>query len=410
MSGLGAVSLDGAKGVGKTETATRRATTLFALDDPDERSLLLANPTRLERAPAPVVVDEWQRLPEVWDRVRRSVDREQIPGRFLLTGSASPSPQVKIHSGAGRIVMLRMRPMILPERGVTSATVSLADLLTGDRPTIDGDTAITLSDYAEQIVASGFPGIRALPARLRQAQLEGYLERIVQRDFPEQGHLVRRPTALRDWLRAYAAATSTTASYTTILDAATAGAGDKPAKSTVLAYRDVLTQLWLLDPVPGWAPSRSPFAVLQRAPKHHLVDPALAARLLRATTESLLRASPTKPALPREGTLLGALFESLTALTLRVTAQAAGATVSHLRTDKGTHEVDFIVERDDRRVVAVEVKLTVAPDDDDVKHLRWLKTRLGDDLLDAVVVTTGKYAYRRQQDGIAVVPLALLGP
>ena len=127
-----------------------------------------------------------------------------------------------------------------------------------------------------------------MPDRARRAQLDGYLARVVERDFPEQGHPVRRAATLRAWLAAYAAATSTTAGYSTIVNAATPGEPDKPAKTTVIAYRDVLTLLWLLDPVPGWAPSRRPFTRLQRAPKHHLADPALAARLLGATSDSLL--------------------------------------------------------------------------------------------------------------------------
>ena len=220
---------------------------------------------------------------------------------------------------------------------------------------------------------------------------------------------MRRAATLRAWLAAYAAATSTTAGYSTIVNAATPGEPDKPAKTTVIAYRDVLTQLWLLDPVPGWAPSRRPFTRLQRAPKHHLADPALAARLLGATSDSLLGGARTGPVIPRDGTLLGSLFESLAALTMRVAAQAAEASVRHLRTITGTHEVDFIIERADHRVVAVEVKLAPTVEDSDVRHLHWLADQLGGDLLDSVIVTTGRHAYRRS-DGLAVVPLALLGP
>jgi predicted AAA+ superfamily ATPase len=112
---------------------------------------------------------------------------------------------------------------------------------------------------------------------------------------------------------------------------------------------------------------------------------------------------------PRDGTLLGALFESLVTLGVRVCAQAADAQVRHFRTRDGRHEADLIVERDDQRVVAFEVKLASSPGDDSVKHLLWLKEKLRDDLLDAVVITTGKHAYRRP-DGIGVVPAALLGP
>jgi uncharacterized protein len=115
------------------------------------------------------------------------------------------------------------------------------------------------------------------------------------------------------------------------------------------------------------------------------------------------------PPVPRDGTLLGHLFESLVTLGVRVFAQAAEATARHLRTRGQSHEIDLIVERGDHRVVAIEVKLTQRVDDSDVRHLRWLADEIGDDLLDAVVITTGPAAYRRT-DGIAVVPAALLGP
>jgi predicted AAA+ superfamily ATPase len=408
LSGLAAVSLDGPKGVGKTATAERRAATTFALDDPTQRELLLADPGRLDRAVPPVLVDEWQRAPNVWDAVRRSVDRDPAPARFLLTGSASPTT-APTHSGAGRIVQLRMRPMSLAERGVSTPTVSLSQLLTGSRPSISGECSVDLRGYTEEVVRSGFPAIRDLPARPRTAQLNGYLTRIVERDFADQGHLVRRPDTLRAWLAAYAAATATTASYNALLDAATAGEINKPAKTTTIAYRDVLSQLWLLDPVPSWSPWSSAFRRLGAAPKHHLADPALAARLLGAEPSALLDDTVGGPASTRKGPLLGALFESLVTLSIRVYAQAAEASVHHLRTRDGDHEVDLIVQRADHRIVAVEVKLSAGVDDRDVRHLHWLRDRLGNDLLDAVVVTTGRYAYRRG-DGIAVIPAALLGP
>jgi hypothetical protein len=214
---------------------------------------------------------------------------------------------------------------------------------------------------------------------------------------------------LRAWLAAYAAATATTASYNVILDAATPGDTNKPAKTTTVAYRDVLSQIWLLEPLPGWLPTRNPFTRLAQAPKHHLADPALAARLLGASETSLLAGDPTGPVVPRDGTLLGALFESLIALSLRVYAQANETTVHHLRTRNGDHEVDFIIERDDHKIVALEVKLAPTVNDADVTHLHWLRNHLGPDILDTGVITTGAYAYRRS-DGIAVIPAALLGP
>jgi predicted AAA+ superfamily ATPase len=408
LVGLPAISIEGPKGVGKTATAQRRATTVLALDDAAQRELLRADPQRLDRASGLVLVDEWQREPAVWDAVRRSVDRNPSPARFLLTGSATPT-SAPTHSGAGRIVQLRMRPMSIAERALATPTVGLGDLLSGRRPQIGGSSALSVVDYAEEIVRSGFPAVRQLPPRARRAQLDGYLARIVERDFPEQGHLVRRPDTLRGWLAAYAAASATTTSYNAILDAATPGESNKPAKTTTTAYRDVLSQLWLLDPVPGWLPSRSAFSRLGAAPKHHLADPALAARLLGVDVPALLDDSAPGSTMRRPGPLLGALFESLVTLSVRVYAQAAEATIHHLRTWDSRHEVDLIVQRADQRVVAFEVKLAPSVSDDDVAHLSWLRRQLGDDLLDAVVITTGLEAYRRA-DGVAVVPLSLLGP
>jgi predicted AAA+ superfamily ATPase len=408
LSALSALAIEGAKGVGKTATASQRAATVHALDDPAQRSIAAADPGRLLAGAAPVLIDEWQRVPETWDLVRRAVDAGAPPGSYLLTGSASPAG-AGTHSGAARIPTVRMRPLSLFERSDRPATVSLAALLEGRRPEIEGVTTIKLEDYVDEILASGFPGLRGLAGRALRAQLDGYLLRIVDRDFPELGHAVRNPAGLRRWMAAYAAASSTAMSLEKIRDAATGGQRDKPSKAAILPYRDVLERLWIVDPIPAWQPTRSHLARLTAAPKHQLVDPALAARLLGANAAALLEGQPLGPPVPRDGTLLGALFESLVTLSVRVFAQAIEAAVGHLRTFAGEREVDLIVQRQDGRVVAIEVKLARTVNDADLRHLKWLAGEIGDELLDAVVVTTGPEAYRRP-DGIAVVPAALLGP
>lgn len=405
---LAAIAIDGAKGVGKTKTAAQRAATVFELDDPQVLEVARADPRRLLTATPPVLLDEWQRLPALWDLVRRDVDAKAPAGRYLLTGSAArPSPGT--HSGAGRIVRLRMRPMTLSERGVGTAAVSLAELLRGTHPNIYGTTHVALEDYAREICASGLPALRGLTGRPLRVQLDGYIDRVIDRDLAELEHPVRNPAALRRWMAAYAAASSTLASYDRIRDAATGGEGDKPAKTTTMRYRDALERLWLLDPIPAWTATRSHFARLAAAPKHQLVDPALAARLLGADVEALINSPAQFPTLGRDTTLLGQLFESLVALDVRVYAQAAEARVAHFRSHIGDHEVDLIVERGDQRVVALEVKLAATVDERDVRHLKWLRKQLGDELLDAAVITTGSHAYRRG-DGIAVIPAGLLGP
>jgi uncharacterized protein len=407
LTGAPAVAVEGPKAVGKTRTALQRARTTYRLDDPGERSVLYADPGRLTTGTPPVLIDEWQRLPASWDVVRRAVDDDPSPGRFLLTGSASP--RATTHSGAGRIVTARMRPLTLFERGIAHPTVSLRDLLSGRREQVGGDSPFGLREYVEEVCASGFPALRGLGSRVLRAQLDGYLNRIVDHDIPELGRSVRNPVVLRRWLAAYAAATATTTAFERIRDAATSDEGTKPARSTTQPYRDALERLWILDPLPAWLPTHNHFSRLATPAKHHLADPALAARLLRVNPDTLLAAEPGRPVVPRDGTLLGALFESLVTLDLRVYAQASEATVSHLRTRDGDHEIDLIVERDDGHVLAVEVKLVPDPDPGDLKHLHWLRDQLGNNLLDSVVITTGRHAYRRP-DGVAVIPAALLGP
>lgn len=404
---LPAIAIEGARGVGKTTTAAQRADRQIRLDDLTTRELVEADVRSMDDGAGTVLIDEWQRFPPVWDHVRRQVDDGAPTGRYLLTGSAVPTT-APTHTGAGRIVTLRMRPMSLAERDLVAPTVSLGALMTGDRPDLGGASDVGLGDYLEEAVASGFPGIRDLPARVRRAQLDGYLARAVERDFPEQGLRVRRPQTLRGWLAAYAAATASTASYNAILDAATAGEAHKPAKATTIAYRDVLDQLWLLDPIPAWLPGENRLERLTRAPKHHLADPALAAHLLGVDVDGL-RAGGGATAGPRGGSLAGRLFEGLVTVSVLTYAQVAEARVSHLRTEGGRHEVDLIVERRDGRVVAIEVKMAPTVASRDVAHLHWLAERLGPALLDALVVTSGPHAYRRP-DGIGVVPAALLGP
>lgn len=404
---LQATSVHGPKGVGKTETAHRRVTSVLRLDQANERRRLIADPDLLRTLPGPVLVDEWQRWPESWDRIRRAVDDGAELGRFIVTGSSAPRGAV-VHSGAGRIVSMRMRPMSLSERGLETPTVSLAALLDGGAE-IGGETDVVLGDYVEEIVASGYPGIRAnATPRLRRAALDAYIDNIVQKEFPDQGYPVRRPEALRAWLAAYAAASSSTAKYVEILDAATPNEGNKPNKKTTIGYRDALSGLWLLDPTPAWMPTSNRLARLGQAAKHQLADPALAARLLNLDASALMTGRGDDVAIASDS-ILGALFESLVTLDVQVYAPNAEARVHHLREQDGRHEVDLIVEGLGRRLVAVEIKLTAAPGDRDVRQLLWLKEKLGDALTDMAVITTGKYAYRRQ-DGVAVIPAALLGP
>ncbi len=405
-----AVALEGAKGVGKTETARRRAVSVFKLDEPEALALVQADMSRAVTADPPVLIDEWQRHPPIWDAVRNADDGGAAPASYLLTGSADPR-EAPAHSGAGRIVTLRMRPMSLAERLGFPQAVSLAALLEGDAA-IEGETEVGLEAYTDEILQGGFPGLRRYSGRAHRDQLTSYLSLIVERDFKQLAQQVRNPEALRRWMAAYAAATSTTTSFEKIRAAATSNENDKPARSTVIPYRDALQRLFVLDPIKAWRPANNPLGELGDAAKHQLVDPAFAARLVRATKSTLLDGETSGPSVPRDGTQLGAFFEALVALSVRVyvlAADSAEPEVRHFRTHRGEHEIDLIVEREDGKILAIEVKLTAVPNDSDIAQLNWLAKRLGSDLIDRVIVTTGRTAYRRP-DGVAAIPAALLGP
>jgi predicted AAA+ superfamily ATPase len=286
--------------------------------------------------------------------------------------------------------------------------VSLKSLLSGDRTPLSGTSYFTLEDYTDLILRSGFPGFQDLSDRSLNKHLDTYLERLVNVDMKEAGTVVRQPDTLMRWLRAYAATVASTASWEKVRDGANAGHERKPSRDTTTRYMEALTRLRILDEVPPWLPNDNHLARLGQAPKRFLADPALAARLVGVPRDRLLQGDgPT--ATPQDGTYLGALFESLVALTLLVFSDANSAPLKHLRTWSGDHEVDFIVVGPEGKVVALEAKLgsTVRPEH--LSHLSWLKEQLGERLLDAVVVNTGSDAYRRK-DGIAVVPLSLLGP
>lgn len=400
---LPAIALEGAKGVGKTETALQRAHTTLRMDLPAVHAMLEADPQLITSYSGTVLLDEWQRFPASWDIVRRAVDDGTDPASFLLTGSAYPPDSASIHSGAGRIDSVRMRPFGIQERPIADTRVVVEALFAGQIGAVEPATlGPGIADYAHEICRSGFPGIMDLPERIRTVRLDSYLSRIVTHDFPEQGLKVRNPEAVRHWMQAYALATSLMDTYQQILDRATPGESDKPSRSTTNAYRALLEQLMILEPLEAWSPLHEGIPRLAKAPKHHLCDPALAARVLGFNQASLLSGSP------KSADILAQLFESLVVLTVRVAAESFGATTRHLRTADGKREIDVVVEDAYQNVVGIEVKLSGVVRDNDVAHLLWLQEKLGEKFKAGMVVHAGKELYTRP-DGIVVVPLAALG-
>ena len=399
--------IDGPKAVGKTRSAERFAQTIISIDDEAEQASLLANFDRLRIEKPPVFLDEWQYLPEVWNRVRHIVDEEGIPGRFLLAGSIQ-SKNPKLHSGAGRIVRIRMRPLSLAERFESLTCLRLSDALDGAIPeVVSAVSPIGFEEYMHEIIRSGFPAIHPLDESIRRIELDSYIENISSRDFRSQGITIRHPGKMKSWMRAYAAATATSTSYNKMLDAATAGEENKPAKETVISYREALRSLWLIDDLPFWAEGEDFLGRLKQTPKHYLADSALEARLLRLSLRDLITGKKTSPHDPEYGSIAGRLFESLCVMSLRTYATNLGAEVGYVRTQSGTREIDVIVQRD-QDIVAIEIKMTPVVRDEDVRHLNWFEEKVGDRVKEKIILTTGERAFRRK-DRVLVIPAALFG-
>ena len=408
LKGLPAISLEGAKGVGKTTLAKRYAQATFRMDNETTAALVTGTPSILQESPRPVLVDEWQAVPSIWNTVRHFVDDDMTPGQFILTGSAVPR-KAKLHSGAGRIVRMRMRPLSLAERQMSPQLVSLTELLAANTDISPQKVEVSQQAYVKEILKSGFPGIRGISDEFRQDLLAGYIDNIVEKEFEELGVAVRRPEALRAWLRAYAASEGSTTSYESIMNAATPGQDKKPAKATTMAYRDTLTALWVLDPVEPWVTEGNLHTNLGKSPKHYLVDPALTATLLGVTEQKLLNSEAEVRVLGSQTkTLIGRLFEGLVAQSLKVYADTVGTKVHHLRTVRGDHEVDFIIEQGEY-ILAIETKFSTSITNEDVRQLNWLEKSIKDRKVVKALVYTGDYLAKRDSDDVLLIPAACIG-
>lgn len=266
---LAAIAIDGARAVGKTATAGERAAGTLALSDPAQREALSVNLDLVTQLRAPVLIDEWQLVRAVWDRVRRAVDEDRTGGRFLLVGAGRRGCWCAHRLWSGSYRDAHAAPALVRQAGFARAVCVSSGPARRGRRYLRG-VGRRPAFICRGDPGSGLPGIRGLAGRARDVQLDGYLARVVDRELAEAGVEVRRPRALRAWLSAYAAATATITDYAKILSAATPAEGEEPARQTAAAYREHLTRLFLLDPVQAWTPAFNPLKRLAASPKHHL--------------------------------------------------------------------------------------------------------------------------------------------
>jgi len=407
LAALGALVIEGPKACGKTATARQRAASEVLLDvDVDAVRAVAIDPRLVLDGPVPRLLDEWQREPRVWDAVRRAVDDRSAPGQFILTGSATPNDDVPRHSGAGRISVMRMRPMSLFEQGHSSGEVSLAALMSGDAPGASR-CELDLRGYTERIVVGGWPQLLGADSATAMQFVRDYLGTIVEHDIDVVSGARRDPRLVRRFLHAYAQLTAHPARLSTIIDRArdeeVAPDDDSargPTRWSADPYLRALRRMMIVDEVDAWSPSLRSRSRLMSVPKRHLVDPSLAAGLMECSPGRLLGDLNT----------LGYLFESLATRDLRIYAEAQGGHVFHYRERDGDLEVDLVVEQPGGGWAGFEVKLGGDLVDEAAAALSRLATTRVARAPSALAVITGtEYGYRRP-DGVWVIPLGCLGP
>ncbi|MBQ0926896.1 ATP-binding protein [Saccharopolyspora endophytica] len=399
---FGAVVIQGPRATGKTTTGLQVANSSVRLDsDPQLPSIAETSPGVVLSGDTPRLIDEWQLAPTLWNAVRHEVDQRSVPGQFVLTGSATPPDDITRHSGAGRFRRITLRPMTLGESGESAGTVGFAELFSGD--VIAGIGGPTVEDYASILVRGGWPILVAQTNRSPQDYLGSYLDDIARVDLPGV-EVQSDPLRVRALVRALARNTSTEVSATKLSAEAEIGeAGAEVSAQTVRRYLDALTRVFVIEEQPAWAPHLRSKVRLRTHPKWHFIDPSLAAAALGAGPNALLGDLNT----------LGLLFESLCIRDLRVLSQPLGGTVYHYRDENGL-EVDAIVELNDGRWAAFEVKLGGSKNIDmAADNLRALEKKVSQqrasELASLNVLTAGNTSYTRE-DGVNVVALGHLAP
>lgn len=405
---LPAILLEGAKAVGKTETCKQLASTEYRMDNAAQRELLQNNPDIILQNAKPVLIDEWQLAPSLWSYVRHAVDDGLPNGSVLFTGS-SIRVNSRVHSGAGRIIRLKLRPYSIEERNLSDSYIRIADLFSFDsKATVNGETDKTLVDYLDEIYRSGFPGIRNKSERIQKVLLKSYVTNIAEHEFEENGFKILNPHSLLSWMRIYAASIGTKTKQSTLINAATASDAI-PSAPTVSKYRETLEILDITDEVQPFLPMGKIYGNLAKGTKHFMLDPAIALSLLGVEKDELIDYQVPKYVSKFHQTLTGQLIESFVYQSLVVYADVNDAQLSYYRNSRGTREIDFILQKG-HRLILFEVKTNPDVKDSYVRHLNWFEDEIGDEFkVTKVLLNTGRYAYTRREDHVHVIPLALLG-
>lgn len=406
---FGAVEIEGAKWCGKTWTARQHGASISYVDK--EYALALDDPSLMLVGEKPHIIDEWQRVPSIWNLVRHAADEERgLHGGWILTGSSTPpqhgkgQPQAdKRHSGAGRIGRIRMAPMTLSESQDSTGSVSLSGLFDG--PPATEKTPSNTKELVDIVCRGGWPEAINMPVTNAQTIAREYLAAVCYESAPDND---LDSSVTERIIASLARNLGQSATYRTIREDALGATGEQLSDRQIGEYLSFLNRIYLSMEIPGWEPAARSKKRLQVKPRRYLADPSLAIAALGMSPESLYADWQT----------FGLVFENLCmrdlAVYTRAMELARPVPIRYYRDDSGL-EVDAIIELVDGRWAAIEIKTSESKVNEAVKNLARLRNKLcgqqeartrAPEFM-AVLVGIGEYV-RVVEDGIYVIPIRTL--
>ena len=421
LEAFGAVLIEGPKYCGKTTLASQQAGSILSMADTDTlgQNLALArtNISRLLEGETPRLIDEWQIAPQFWDAVRNEVDKRNEDGQFMLTGSAVPPKPKKDengniieeenihHTGTGRISRLRLRTMSLWESEDSTGDVSLEELFINP-DTVDGVSDIDLDRLAYLTCRGGWPkAVLKKSEKAALAQAFDYYDSVVSNDIKRVDDIDRDEELTKRIMRSYARNQGTQATVGTILADIKSNGDERMSDSTVYSYIKALKEIFVIEDSIAWNPNLRSKTAIRTSDTRYFIDPSIATAALGMGPKDLINDMAT----------FGFIFETLAIRDLRVYADALDGKVYHYR-DKNNLECDAVIHLRNGSYGLVEVKIGgTEPIREGAESLKTLSSKMDSTRMKTpsfmmVLTGIGKFAYKRPEDGVLVVPIGCLKP
>lgn len=401
LKASGALLIKGPKSCGKTETAKQFAKSILQVDRDEQVPIVMAiDPKILLSGATPRLLDEWQEQPRLWNYVRHEVDDRKVKGQFILTGSANPDDDVRMHSGAGRFTIVEMQTMSWQEMGYSSGQISVGRLFKGE--TLEYiNTELPLELIIERMIKGGWPALLKTSSEEAILLNRGYIDLLAEIDMSRVSNIKRDPRKVRSLLRSIARNIATLVDNTTLEKDVKIFEDAEISRPTIIDYLEALSGLMIFEEQPAFNTHIRSSSSLRKSPKRHFCDVSLAIAALKLTKETLMN----------DLKYCGFLFESLVYHDLKMYARANDADVSHYRDSTGL-EIDAIVQQGGGAWAAFEVKLGVGMHNEAAANLLKLNSVIDTTKFSKPVslnIITGTGMSYTRPDGVNVISVASLG-